>query len=213
VRLDSDYLKNMNSATNSARTDELLKSIAEGDAGALERLLGEHRDYLRRLLEARMEPRLRQRVDPSDIIQETLLVASRRIDDYLDRRPTTFRLWLRRKTLERLVDARRQHFALKRAVDRESPLNDASSLAIARHLLSARPSAALMRQELAGQVRDAMLTLSESDREVLILRNAEHLTNAEVAQLLEIEPKTASKRYGRAILKLSEHLSQMGVSH
>ncbi len=99
------------------------------------------------MLEVRMEPRLRQRVDPSDIIQETLIVASRRIDDYLDRRPTTFRLWLRRKTLERLVDALRQHFALKRAVDRESPLNDASSLAIARHFMSERPSELVVRRE------------------------------------------------------------------
>ena len=203
----------MNSTTDSTRTDELLKSIAEGDQRALERLLSEQRDYLRRLLEARMEPRLRQRVDPSDIIQETLLVASRRIDDYLDRRPTTFRLWLRRKTLERLVDARRKHFALKRAADRESPLNDASSLAIARHVMSERPSELAMRRELGDQVRDAMQSLAESDREILILRNVEHLTNTEVAQLLDIDQKTASKRYGRAILKLSEQLSQMGVSN
>lgn len=203
----------MNSAMNSAGTDQLLRRIAEGDERALDRLLGEQRDYLRRLLEARMEPGLRQRVDPSDVIQEAMLVASRRIDDYLDRRPTTFRLWLRRKTLERLIEARRKHFAQKRTIDRESPLTDASSLAIARHLLSERPSAVVMRQELGGQVREAMLTLSESDREILILRNAEHLTNFEVAQLLEIDPKTASKRYGRAVLRLSEQLSQMGVSN
>ena len=100
----------------------------------------------------------------------------------------------------------------KRAIDREAPLTDASSLAIARQLISERPSVAAMRQELGSQVRDAMLTLSESDREILILRNAEHLTNIEVAQLLEIDQKTASKRYGRAIHRLSEQLSQMGVS-
>lgn len=202
----------MNPAMNSSKTDQLLRSIADGDERALEQLLAEHRDYLRRLLDARMEPGLRQRVDPSDIIQEALLVASRRIDDYVDRRPTSFRLWLRRKTLERLSEARRKHFAKKRAIARESPLNDASSMAIARHLLADRPSVVAMRQELGDQVREAMLTLSESDREVLILRNAEHLTNTEVAQLLEIDQKTASKRYGRAILKLSEQLSKMGVS-
>lgn len=203
----------VNSGMNSTQTDQLLKSIADGDTCALEQLLGEHRDYLRRLLEARMEPGLRQRVDPSDIIQETLLVASHRIDDYIERRPTSFRLWLRRKTLERLIDARRKHCAHKRAIDRESPMNDASSLAIAKRLMSERPSVVMMQQELGSQVREAMLTLSESDREILVLRNAEHLTNTEVAQLLEIDQKTASKRYGRAILKLSEKLRQMGVSH
>jgi len=198
---------------NSTETDQLLRSIAGGDAGALNRLLGEHRDYLRRLLEARMEPGFRQRVDPSDIIQEALHVATNRIDDYLERRPTSFRLWLRRKTLERLVDARRKHFAQKRAIDRESPLTDASSMAIARHLMTERPSVVLMRQELCDQVRDAMLTLTASDREILVLRNVEQLTNVEVAQLLEIDQKTASKRYGRAILRLSEQFSQKGVSN
>ena len=203
----------MNPAMNSTETDQLLRSIAEGDSGALNRLLAEHRDYLRRLLEARMEPGFRQRVDPSDIIQEALHVATNRIDDYLERRPTSFRLWLRRKTLERLVDARRKHYAQKRAIDRESPLTEASSLAIARHLMTERPSVVLMRRELSDQVRDAMLTLKESDREILVLRNVEQLTNVEVAQLLEIDQKTASKRYGRAILRLSEQLTQMGVSN
>lgn len=203
----------MNPSTNSTKTDELLRSVAAGDKKALDQLLDQQRDYLRRLLEARMEPGLRKRVDPSDIIQEALLVASNRIDDYLERNPTTFRLWLRRKTLERLVDARRTHFAQKRTVKRESPFTDASSLAIARHLLSDRPSAAIMRQELGDQVREAMLHLSESDREILILRNAEHLTNQEVADLLEIDQKAASKRYGRAILRLSEQLSRLGVSN
>lgn len=197
---------------NPAQTDQLLHSIAEGDEQALDRLLDGHRDYLRRLLDARMEPKLRRRVDVSDIVQEALLTASHRIDDYIDRRPTSFRLWLRRKTLERLVDARRTHFAQKRAVDREMSLTEASSMAIARRLISEQPSAAVMRQEVGGKVRDAMLTLTESDREILVLRNAEHLTNAEVAQLLEVDQKTASKRYGRAILRLTEKLSRMGVS-
>ena len=198
--------------SNSSKTDELLAGVARGDAGALDQLLGEHRDYLRRLLDARMEPGLRRRVDPSDIIQETLLVANRRIDDYLARRPTTFRLWLRRKTLERLVEARRAHFAQKRALNRESPLTDASSMAIARHLMAERPSAVMMRRELSEHVHEAMLTLSDSDREILVLRNVEHLTNAEMAELLQIDQKTASKRYGRAILRLSNELSRMGVS-
>lgn len=193
-------------SNNSSETDRLLARVAQGDGRACEQLLGRQRDYLRRLLEARMEPGLRQRVDPSDVIQDTLVEANRRMDDYLKRRPTTFRLWLRRKALEQLVNARRHHFAHKRAVDRETPMSDASSLAIARSLVASRASAILQRKEQAAQVREAIMQLSESDREVLLLRNVEQLSNAEVAQLLEIDAKTASKRYGRAILKLAEKL-------
>src|SRR6185436_117064 len=128
---------------DSSETDRLLARVAQGDALACEQLLGRERDYLRRLLEARMEPALRQRVDASDVIQETLVEANRRMDDFLKRRPTTFRLWLRRKALEQLVNSRRHHFAFKRAADRETPMSDASSLAIARHLVAPRASAVL----------------------------------------------------------------------
>ena len=194
--------------TNSAYAEHLLRRVEQGDRRAAEQLLAAQRDYLRRMLDARMEPALRQRVDPSDIIQETLMEANRRLDDYLQRRPTSFRLWVRRKALEQLVNARRHHRARKRSFEREALLTAASSLAIARALVSERASAALERQERAAQVQAAILQLSEDDQEILVLRNVEQLSNAEVAQLLELDPKTASKRYGRAVLKLAELLQR-----
>jgi len=182
----------------------LLTQVSQGDQSALQRLLEEQRPYLRRMLEARMEPVLRQRVDPSDIIQEAMLVASRRIDDFLARRPTTFRLWIRRKTLERLIEARRRHFAQKRDVNRETPLSSLSSVAVARAVLSGAASGAARRKEALEEIQRAMESMSEADREILVLRNVEQLSNAEIAELLDIQPKTASKRYGRAVLRLSE---------
>jgi RNA polymerase sigma-70 factor (ECF subfamily) len=199
--------------TNSADAEQLLRRIEQGDRRAAEYLLGAQRDYLRRMLEARMEPALRQRVDPSDIIQETLMEANRRLDDYLRRKPTSFRLWVRRKALEQLVNARRHHRARKRSIERDAPLTAASSLAIARAFLAERASAALERQERAAQVQAAVLELLEDDQEILVLRNVEELSNAEVAQLLEIDPKTASKRYGRAVLKLGEILQRTKEWH
>lgn len=199
--------------TNSADAEDLLRRVERGDRRAAEQLLAAQRDYLRRMLEARMEPALRQRVDPSDIIQETLMEANRRLDDYLQRRPTTFRLWIRRKALEQLVNARRHHRARKRLIEREGPLTAASSLAIARAFCSERASAALERRERAAQVQSAVLQLSEDDQEILVLRNVEQLSNAEASQLLEIDPKTASKRYGRAVLKLGEVLQCTKDSH
>lgn len=105
--------------TDSSGTDRLLEIIATGDQDALGALIARHRDYLRRVVDARMEPALRQKLDPSDVVQETLAVATRRIDDYLTRRPATFRLWLRSTALEQLIDARRHHHAQKRSPERE----------------------------------------------------------------------------------------------
>ncbi len=159
----------------------------------------------------RLNPDLRGRIDPSDVVQETLIVASRRIKDFLARRPTSFRIWLRRKALERLVDERRFHHRKKRDVTNEVWISDASSIAIARGLMGDSVSQRSMRHELLIQVRAAMERLSATDREVLLLRHAEELTNVEASEVLEIDPKAASARYGRAVLHLSAELRKQGI--
>ena len=82
-------------------------------------------------------------------------------------------------------------------------------MAVARRLLGDSPSHALDRKELANRARLAIQSLNELDREVLLLRHVEELTNAEVSELLSIAPDAASKRYGRAIRRLSEIMLQL----
>jgi RNA polymerase sigma-70 factor (ECF subfamily) len=197
--------------TDTGTTADLLAAINRGDHGAINKLLALHRGYLRRVIDVRLDPRLRGRIDPSDVVQETMVVASRRIKDFLDRRPTSFRIWLRRKALEQIIDQRRHHRRQKRDVAAEVVLSDASSLAIAGALVDGSASRRSLRQELLQHVRTAMRNLSENDREVLLLRHAEELSNAEVAEVLGIESKAASARYGRAVLRLSAELRRQGV--
>ncbi len=191
--------------------EALLGRVAAGDTAALDQLLADHRDYLRRLLNLQMGAELRRRVDPSDVIQETHLVVTRRIDEYLESRPVSFKLWLRGKALDRLAEARRKHVvAQKRSVRREVALSPASSWALAQSLCTPRPSTLLQRQELIAQTHEVMQLLSESDREILLLRHVEDLTNVEVAELLGLSIDAASKRYGRAILRLRSKLNATG---
>ena len=200
----------MDPSHDNSRTEVLLSHVDQGDLRALDQLLDEHRAYLRRVIELRMEDALRVRVDPSDIVQETQLVASRRIQDFLKRRPTSFRIWLRRKALERLVEARRRHLAQKRSIEREVPLSSLSSMAVAQHLSALGPGSALQQKELAQHVSEVLESLGETDREVLLLRHGEQLTNHEVAEVLEIDPAAASKRYGRAVRRLCDRLTELG---
>ena len=158
-----------------------------------------------------MEDELRRRIDPSDIVQEAQLAVSRKIQKFVQERPATFRIWLRSMALERLIDLRRRHLAQKRSVRREHHLANASSLAIAQHLFDGRPSQALRRKELAEQVREVIMQLGEMDREILLLRHVEDLSNAEAAEVLSIEPDTARKRLGRAMVRLTQMLAENGV--
>lgn len=199
------------SLTDSGTTADLLAAVERGDGSAVNQLLALHRSYLKRVVDVRLDSGLRGRIDPSDVVQETLMVASRRIKDFLIRRPTSFRIWLRRKALERLIDERRFHHRQKRDVANEVLLSDASSLAVARGLIGDSVSQRMTRHELLNQVRGAMEQLSATDREVLLLRHAEELTNEEAAEVMEIGPKTASARYGRAVLHLSAELRRQGI--
>ncbi len=194
------------------QTERLLERLAEGDEKALDEILEGHRDYLRRMLAVRIDADLRGRIDPSDLIQETQLVAVRRIDEFLETRPTSFKVWLRNKALDRLSDARRKHIgAQKRSVRREVALPEASSLALANSVQSQQPSDLVRRDELVQLTNRAMQCLSEADHSVLLLRHVEELSNAEAAEVLGISPDAASKRYGRAIVRLRTMLMQEGA--
>ena len=70
-------------SSDSRETDLILHELELGDDMALERLLALHRDYMKHVVELRLEPSLRGRVDPSDVVQETQLVVADRIDNFL----------------------------------------------------------------------------------------------------------------------------------
>jgi RNA polymerase sigma-70 factor (ECF subfamily) len=185
-------------------TQDLLVRARAGDRAAAERLFALHRDYLLRLVELRLDPRLRARVGPSDVVQDAQLEAFRRLGAYLDSPPMPFRLWMRQITCERLLKARRHHLdTARRAAAREVPLPDHSSLALARQLLAREPtpSEVLDQRELARRLREAMAALAESDHEILVLRNFEGLSYEEIGYLLETEPAAARKRHARALVQ------------
>jgi RNA polymerase sigma-70 factor (ECF subfamily) len=159
-------------------------------------------------VQLRFDPKLQSRVDPSDVVQETMLEAAQRIDEYIDRSPMPFWLWLRLTVCDRLIELRRQHLgAACRDVGREIRLPEASSVQIGGQLLGGdTPSNNAARRELADRVRRAVDRLDDDDRAIILLRNFEELTNVQAAEVLGIEPAAASKRFGRALLKLKDIL-------
>src|ERR1700722_16014892 len=104
-------------------TQELLAQAQRGEAAAVERLLTTHREPLRRMIGLRLDPALAARIDASDVVQDVLLEAHRRLSDYLRNPVMPFQLWLRHIAKDHLIDAHRRHrVAQRRSLDREQPL-------------------------------------------------------------------------------------------
>ena len=102
-------------------TDHLLRNAAAGDNSAIERLLERHRERLRRMIALRLDGRLTARVDASDVVQETLADAARKLEVYARDRPLPFYPWLHRLAAERLAAIHRLHRRSKgRSVTREA---------------------------------------------------------------------------------------------
>ena len=180
-------------------TDELLRRCSAGDSAAASQLLAHHRDRLRRMIAIRVDVRLQTRVDPSDVVQETLATAHRQLPDYLSTRPLPFYPWLRRIACDRLVDLHRRHLrAKRRSVQREEPLglSDDSALALAEQFLAPGSShvGQLIRQELLQRIHQALEKLSPVNREILILRHLEELDTRETAAVLGITQSAAKFR-------------------
>jgi RNA polymerase sigma-70 factor (ECF subfamily) len=127
-----------------------------------------------------------------------------------------FGLWLRWLARERVLALHRQHlFADKRAVGREvQPLPVDSSAQFAAGLLGPgpSPSRAAAAVELAERLRTALQQLDDDERELLVGRHFEGLSNRELAQLLGISEAAANKRYIRALERLRGVLLNLGVS-
>jgi RNA polymerase sigma-70 factor (ECF subfamily) len=192
-------------------TEQLLAAASQGDATARGRLLERHRPRLNRMVAVRLDRRVAARVDPSDVVQETLAVAARGLDDYLRERPLPFFPWLRRLAWLRVTDAHRRHLhAGRRTVAREESagLPDESVLELAERLAAPGngPSAALSRRERATRVRAALDRLPERDREILVLRYLEDLTTAETAAVLECSEGATKVRLLRALRRLRDLL-------
>ena len=198
-------------------TERLLAEARDGDASAVEQLLQRHRPALRRLIDLRLDRALVRRVDASDIVQDVLIDANRRLAAYLDDPTMPFHLWLRHLARDRMIDAHRRHRqAARRSVDREQPLSPwhragHSTLDLAAQLSDNQrtPAAAALWEELQRRFQGALEQMGEQDRKILIMRHFEQLSNQETARALQVTGASAGMRYLRAIRRLRSILSEL----
>jgi RNA polymerase sigma-70 factor (ECF subfamily) len=202
---------------NPSESESLLRRARAGDDEALAALFGQYRDRLKRLIHLRLDRRLSGRIDASDVLQEAYLEVHKRFAEYVRDDALPFYLWLRLLTGQKLTDVHRHHLGTQmRDAGQEvslyrGALPQATSGSLAAQLLGKLTSAsrAAIRAEQKLFVQEALNSMDALDREVLVLRHFEHLSNDETALVLGIKKSAASQRYVRALKRLKEILSSI----
>jgi len=196
------------------------RMLANGDPGGLTLAFSLYGHRLKQTIKLRLDQRLRGRLDESDVMQEAFLAAVRELPTYASTASVSVFVWLHRLTTRRLTDLHREHLdAGRRTVRRESAsLNGvqrsdpAGSDWMMSDLLAesvTSPSNELLRKERQQHILESLQKMEENDREVLILRHFEMLSNDETATLLDLSKTAASNRYVRALQRLNSIMAEV----
>ena len=191
----------------------LLTLARAGDSEALGQILERYRDYLRYLARARVGHELRVRLDPSDLVQETLLEAQRDFRQFLGGSERELAVWLRRILARNLADQLKYHQSQKRDVGREQPLDaliEQAHEALAAPLST--PSGQAARREQAVMMAAALARLPEDYREVITLRHLEGKSFDEIASRLGRSAGAVRMLWMRALERLGGLLEQANAA-
>lgn len=195
---------------------DITRRLNNADESALSELYDQYRERLKRIVALRLDPRIRARTDESDVLQESFIDLAKKLPDFASRGLSPF-VWMRLVVKERILDLHRKHlYADKRNVRREvgarmRRVHDATSFSLAQALLGDETSVTekVAREERHQVLMEKLQELNENDREVILLRTFEQLSNDEAAEVLGMNKYATSKRYIRALKKLKELLASI----
>lgn len=186
----------------------LIREARAKDPGAAGKLLGAYRNYLWLLAKTSIDRELRAKLDPSDVVQDTLLRAHERFGQFRGASEPELLAWLRRVLANRLADlARRFRETQARQVARERSFDevvDESSLALGRFVAASgtSPSGAAERREFSVALADALARLTPDHRDVIVLRNFEELPWEEIGRRMGRSANAARNLWARALQNL-----------
>jgi RNA polymerase sigma-70 factor (ECF subfamily) len=200
--------------------DHLFTAARLGSKSGLGHLLTLYANYLKVLVAAQLDPRLRARVSPSDIVQETFFEAHRDFPQFRGESSAEFLAWLRRIVVNNILRAVEQHVLTdKRDVRREISLAhvekqlEQSTVRLETLLVAGgeSPSTDALRREREVQLADALSELPADYRNIIMLRHIQGLSFEEVATRMERSSGAVRMMWLRALKRLRE-LLEMGSS-
>lgn len=176
---------------------------------ALERF----REYLHLLARTQLGGQLRGKLDASDIVQQTLLEAHRKRDQFRGQTAAQMAAWLRQMLAYSLADALRAASRCKRDAARERSLEaalDQSSARLESWLAAdqSSPSQQAQCHEQTLRLADALATLPEAQREALVLRHCQGWPLADISKHLERSPAAVAGLLKRGLMQLRQKLQE-----
>lgn len=183
-------------------------SQLETDRPPLER----YRDYLKLLAHLQMDPRLRQKLDPSDVVQETLLQAHTKMDQFRGQSEAELTGWLRRILANTLAMSLRRYGRQRRDAALERSLElavEASSVRLEQWLARDEPgpSQEAERNEQLLRLAGALGRLPDEQREALELRHLHGRPVAEIGQLMGRSEASVAGLLRRGLMSLREMMA------
>jgi RNA polymerase sigma-70 factor (ECF subfamily) len=194
---------------------QLFTSAREGSSSCLGQLLALYTNYLKLLVAAQLDNRLRARVSPSDIVQESFFEAHRDFREFRGKSIGEFVVWLRRIVVNNILRVVEQHVqAEKRDVRREVSLEEIGrrleqSTARLETLLAVEgesPSGCASRREDEIRLADTLALLPPDYRDVIVLRHIEGLAFEEVARRMDRSAGAVRMLWLRALKKMRDEL-------
>jgi RNA polymerase sigma-70 factor (ECF subfamily) len=196
---------------------ELIAKARAGEVEALGELCNLYRNYMRMVVRTGLGPRLRERVELSDVVQEALVEVIRQFPQFTGQNEAALVGWLRRLVGQKLADLGRYHSRAKRSAGGpDVPLEAAwdlpgdgsqgGKLLDMLALSQTSPSEAASKRELTVLLADALAALPDTEAEVLWLYHAEALSFEAIGDRLGLSRKSIRGIWARGLKALRRSL-------
>lgn len=182
----------------------LLADARGGDRVALGHLVGQYCGYLMLIANNDLRRDVQTKLAPSDIVQKTIATAHERIDQFRGTTSDELKRWLRQILCNYILEAHRQFLGSQsRAITRESPITDATAVAVDPNWT---PRSCAIRNEEKHLLETAMSQLPDDYQSILRLRNWDELQFSAIGDRLGLSEEAARKLWYRALVRLRKIL-------
>jgi RNA polymerase sigma-70 factor (subfamily 1) len=201
---------------------DLIAKARAGEVDALGELCNLYRNYMRMVVRTGLGPKLRERVELSDVVQEALVEVIRQFPQFTGQNEAALVGWLRRLVGQKLADLGRYHSRSKRAkagstLPLDAPFEAGGPSRTAEgggggrlldmlSLSQTSPSEVASRRELIVLLADALAALPEAEADIVWLRHAENLSFEAIGERMGLSRKSVRGIWARGLKRLKRSL-------